>query len=315
MDYITQKVRLWDEEHEIQIPNLPANAIPPGGFRGDMMAYFNAFLGQYPLKTMTECARDRREHRDHWGKWAEAHYTWNHFLREAPHLGMREAHHLATILLSRDLLAEAQGGLLGQTGEAAYMSRLGVPSLPMYFTLLVNTAARYAWWNRFRNHGVPDPKVDPMPPVIQSSRAKVDEIYRQRIQPWIDHYLTSKGYSRELEVLSGLILYVMGYAAEKPPWVEIAQDHWEAALRGFLSPPHAPFLWMLAYPGEYLNRIAEEGNEGRRSGFFSTPTNVVTMMAAMIGTPSNQGDTTRGHYVLKAGLFECAVPGDTPEER
>jgi hypothetical protein len=34
----------------------------------------------------------------------------------------------------------------------------------------------------------------------------------------------------------------MGYVAEKPAWVDIPNDLWHEALRGFIKPPHAPFL-------------------------------------------------------------------------
>ena len=308
-------VELWGKEHRLTIPELPPGAIPPGAFRGDILALFRSFLGRYPLKTMEECARDRAEHHEHWDAWVQAHYTWNHFLREAPHLSAPAAHHLATVLLSRDVLAETQGGLLGDVSEKIFEQRLGMPSLQTYLITLINTAARCAWWQRVQTNGLPDPKVDPLPPVRQADHGQVQSVLDRRIRPFLDTHLGSKGYTRSLEALSALILYVLGYLAEKPQWVSLPDGVWQEALHGFLKPPHAPFLWMLHAPGAYLNAIAEEGHEGKHNGFFSTPVSVVQMMAAITGATGRQTDLTGGHYRLVDGLWECLVPGETPEAR
>ncbi|MGD2028079.1 MAG: hypothetical protein PVI99_09710 [Anaerolineales bacterium] len=191
---------------------------------------------------MEEVAADREAHKDHWWAWAEANYTWNPLLREGPHLGIRATTGLVKMMFDRDLNSELTGGLLDSGKAPDWMAVFGMPSKEQYFATLIITAARYAWWNRVQNHGLPDPKVDPMPPIDHHNRVTIGEIHRQHIKPFIDHHLTSKGYNRELPVMTALILYMMGYVAEKPAWVDIPNDLWHEALRGFIKPPHAPFL-------------------------------------------------------------------------
>ncbi|MGD2028080.1 MAG: hypothetical protein PVI99_09715 [Anaerolineales bacterium] len=71
---------------------------------------------------------------------------------------------------------------------------------------------------------------------------------------------------------------------------------------------------MLHSPGEYLNAIAEEGHEGKHNGFFSTPTNVTRFMSEIIGATKGYAFAS-GHYALVDGLWQCNVPGNTPQER
>lgn len=310
----TFEVELWDEKHILTIPDLPLDSILPGAFRGDMLALFNSFLGNHPLKTMEECAADRDAHKEHWWEWAEAHYTWNHLLREGPHLGVKATARLTKMMFDRDLNCELNGGLLDTGKEPNWRSIFGMPKKEDYFATLIITAARYAWWNRVQKQGLPDPKVDPMPPIYQADRIKVGKIYNQQIKPFLSEHITSRGYNREFPVLTALILYVLGYIAERPGWLDIPAELWYEALQGFIRPPHAPFIWMLHYPGEYLNAIAEEGHEGKHNGFFSTPTPVTCMMAEMLGD-SQSSSIGSGHYKMEDGLWVCTIPGKSADER
>lgn len=152
----TFKVALYGQEHEIDVPQLAPGSVPPGGFLDDSLALFQSFKGRYPLWDMAQCVEQRNEVNPHFFQWAPGNYTWNQFLRENNFLSWQGAIKMVTLLLGRDILAETEGGLFGTVTEKMYLERIGVPSLQFYFTALLRVAARFDWWARAQEKGIPD---------------------------------------------------------------------------------------------------------------------------------------------------------------
>lgn len=292
MDTEVINVTLFEQEHEVDVPQLAPGSIPPGGFLGDALAMFQFFLGRYQLWDMQQCVDKRTEVGSHFFEWSKGHYSWNQFLRENNHFSWPGALNMTTLLFSRDILAETEGGLFGNMTEKNFMNSLGVPSLQFYHAAILRLAARYDWWIRANQNGLPDPYFDPIPPIEMVARSKAQEVYKNHIKPWLDEHVYGRGLgSYDLDILSHAILYVMGYQSEMPKFSAMTEEQWQAALRGLIKPPHAPLLWMIAFPSNYLNDLAEEGQVGKQMGFFSTPMNVVKMMSEItLGSQSTQSN-------------------------
>ena len=287
-------VNVGEMELKTDIPEMPKGLhILPGGARhgdylpngewdgGVLAAYHpSVLLGQGEIWNAVRCKEIRDDVKNNGGDfygWAVDNYTWNQFAREVNHISHQEAVNLAVTLLNRDVLHEinSPNGLLHSGNTDGIVAGM---SLAEYMVAWMRIANRYAWYERAMEE-IPDPLYDPIPPIHYAGMETVERIFKNHVQPYLKDVFYKNGVTRVLDVFSAAVLYVFGYQAEKPGYVD--DETWVRAVNGLLNPPHFPLTWMIHSPGNYLNRIGVEEENGHNA-FFPTPINVCFMMGEMM---------------------------------
>jgi hypothetical protein len=277
----------------------------------DALALYEAFLGGGPLPTLAEVSERRLAAGSRFPGWARACYTWNDFLREVNLLPTEQALVLCRMLFERDVLAP---GSPLEGADEVYWRSVGL-SLVEYHVAVLRIAARYDWWRRARVHGVPDPAVDPPPPLLYAGAEKVEGVMKQ-VRRSLEHKFAARGVSRHIGLVSALLLYLLGFLAEPPAW--ITEGVWQDGLDVLLRGPEAALPKMLLYPGDYLNYLALD-EEAARGGFFPTPLNITLFMGMLL---SDAADADAGSMMMPSSViwddergWQTTIPGETADKR
>jgi len=298
----------WESgDTDVEIPEIGDIGVLPGGTRWGFLNQFSpkAMLGdKEDLWDFVRCADLRKRlPGQKFFDWAERNYTWGAFLRDVNHVSRPEAEALATLLFSRDVLAEDHPGGMLSGLSASLKEHTGANSVAEFWVTWLRISNRYAYYNRLLSADQPpDPLYDPPPPLRLCASAKSDDVFKRHVQPYLREVFFQKGHSRTLDVVSQAILYVFGFIPNKPDGVD--GDLWKRAVEGLFG-PHKPLYHMLRVPGEYLNNIALDEQSGL-AGFFPTPMNVTKMMGMMMQLDQIE-------LIDRSGFYRW--PGDTPESR
>ena len=284
-----------DELQNIPPPPMPNFQIPPGGTRWGMIYSLAPHRMLPDWEEINTLIRQGN---------APTVYTWNEFMAEVNFISFPAAVNKLVDLHNRDVRLEANGGYLDGLNTDEFMPGLGM-SMEEYFVTWYRIGNRYAWLDRLIESGeIPDPEIDPMPPVEMPNMATQQKVEKERIKPYIDR-LKRSGERGIMRLFAQAILYVFGYIAEKPGG--ISDGLWEEAVTGLFKPPY-PLTWMMRHPGAYFDFLGVD-EHGGSNGFFPTPVNIALLMGQMLNVRNEEASPSR-EGLLEAANDPCVGTGN-----